>query len=256
MPTKDWQGKSGLGAYGDFVMETDWAVGEVLAALDLTGLAGDTLVIFTSDNGCSPAAGVNQLEKQGHFASGQFRGYKADIWEGGHRVPLLVRWPGKVKPATQSPQLTCLTDLMATCAEILGVKLPATAGPDSVSMLPALLGAGQGPSREAVVHHSINGVFSIRQGRWKLELCAGSGGWSQPKDGDARQQGLSDVQLYNLGTDIGETKNVQAEFPDVVARLAGLLEKHVAEGRSTPGPRQVNDTAIKLTKTKRPPNKP
>jgi arylsulfatase A-like enzyme len=138
-------------------------VGDLLAALDHHGLTGNTLVIFTADNGCSPAADTSGLEKQGHFASAGFRGYKADIWEGGHRVPFIVRWPGRIQAGTQSDQLICLTDLLATCAELLGTPLPATAGEDSVSILPALLGIARAPLREAVVHHSIEGVFSIRQ---------------------------------------------------------------------------------------------
>src|SRR6185295_8906666 len=103
-----------LGLYGDFVMETDWAVGEVLAALDKAGASDKTLIVFTSDNGCSPQAGTDKLEAQGHFASAQFRGYKSDIWDGGHRVPFFVRWPGKIKPGAQSSQLICHTDFMAT----------------------------------------------------------------------------------------------------------------------------------------------
>ena len=119
LPSPEWQGQSGLGDYGDFVMQTDAVVGEVLAALDKQGPADNTLVLFASDNGCSPAAGTGKLEAQGHFASAQFRGYKADIWDGGPRVPFFVRWPGKVKAGSQSTQLICHTDLMATCAEIL-----------------------------------------------------------------------------------------------------------------------------------------
>jgi arylsulfatase A-like enzyme len=252
LPTKDWQGKSGVGPYGDFVMETDWAVGEVLAALDQAGVSNNTLVVFTSDNGCSPSAGTNQLEQQGHFASAQYRGYKSDIWEGGHRVPFLVRWPDKVKPATQNPQLICHTDLMATCAEILGVNLPVTAAEDSVSLLQSLLGNETAAPREAVVHHSINGNFSIRQGQWKLELCPGSGGWGKPNDAAAAQQSLPAIQLYNLASDVAETRNVHAEHPDVVARLTSLLEKWVDNGRSTPGPNQPNDTSIQLIKKVKP----
>lgn len=241
LPTPEWQGKSGLGAYGDFVMQTDAVVGEVLAALDQSGLAENTLVVFTSDNGCSPAAGTAALERQGHYPSAQFRGYKADIWDGGHRVPFLVRWPGKVQAGTRSAQLICHTDLMATCAEILGAKLPATAAEDSVSILPALLGTDHMPLRETVVHHSINGKFAIRQGQWKLELCAGSGGWSQGG-------GSESPQLYDLRTDIGETRNVQSANPDVVASLTSLLEACIAHGRSTPGADQPNDVKIHLTK--------
>ncbi len=123
VPSAAWRGKSGLGDYADFVMQTDAVVGDVLEALEKSGLADNTLVIVTSDNGCSPAAGTAKLEAQGHFASAQYRGYKADIWDGGHRVPFLVRWPGKVKPGSQSAQIICHTDLLATCADILGAKL-------------------------------------------------------------------------------------------------------------------------------------
>jgi arylsulfatase A-like enzyme len=248
MPTPEWQGKSGLGEYGDFVMQTDALVGAVLAALDEHGLTENTLVVFTSDNGCSPAAGTDKLEKQEHFASAQYRGYKSDIWDGGHRVPFFVRWPGKVKAGSHSTQLICHTDLMATCAEILGAKLPAAAAEDSVSILPALLETATAPLHEAVVHHSINGLFAIRQGPWKLELCPGSGGWSKPGDADAAKQGLPAVQLYDVSTDAAETRNVQAQNPEVVARLTSLLDKYVAEGRSTPGPKQANDVTVTVIK--------
>jgi arylsulfatase A-like enzyme len=248
VPSKEWQGKSGLGDYGDFVMETDWAVGEVLAALDKAGVADNTLVFFTSDNGCSPVAKVDKLEAAGHFASAQFRGYKSDIWDGGHRVPFFVRWPGKVKPGLQSKQVICHTDLIATCSEILGVKLPDNAGEDSVSLLPVLLGKDSAPVHEAVVHHSISGCFSIRQGQWKLEFCPGSGGWGKPGDAAAKKQGLSEVQLYDVSADIGETRNVQAEHRDVVERLTKLLTESISSGRSTPGPKQGNDVEIKLMK--------
>ncbi|MBM3856289.1 MAG: arylsulfatase, partial [Verrucomicrobia bacterium] len=250
LPTPEWQGKSGLGAYGDFVMQTDAVVGKILAALDAHGLAGNTLVFFTADNGCSPQADTPGLEKQGHFASAQFRGYKADIWDGGHRVPFLVRWPGKIKPASTSAQLICHVDLIATCAELLGATLPADAAEDSVSILPALLATDRAPLREAVVHHSIQGMFSIRQGPWKLELCPGSGGWGSPLDAAARQAGLPEIQLYNLVADVAESKNVHAENPAVVTRLTALLERYIAEGRSTPGPKQANDAAIDLLKSR------
>jgi len=256
LPTAEWKGKSGLGNYGDFVMQTDAVVGAVLAGLEKHGLAESTLVIFTADNGCAPAAGTPKLESQGHFASGQFRGYKSDIWEGGHRVPFFVRWPGRVKAGSQSTQVICHTDLMATCAEIVGADLPGNAGEDSVSILPALLGTDRAPRREAVVHHSIHGLFAIRQGRWKLAVCPGSGGWGKPGDAEATAAALPSVQLYDLSADIAEAKNIQADHPDVVARLTGLLEKYVADGRSTAGPKQANDAAIDLVKSspKRPKN--
>jgi arylsulfatase A len=253
LPTPDWQGRSGLGAYGDFVMQTDAVVGKILAALDEHSLAAQTLVIFTADNGCSPAAGTPALEKQGHFASGQFRGYKADIWEGGHRVPFFARWPGRIKPASTSAQLICHSDLLATCAALIGATLPANAGEDSVSILPALLGTDRAPLHEAVVHHSIQGMFSIRQGTWKLALCPGSGGWAAPNDAEARRRGLPEVQLYDLATDPAETKNVHAEHPAVVARLRALLEQYIADGRSTPGPQLPNDVAVRQPEPASPP---
>ena len=247
LPTPEWQGKSGLGAYGDFVMQTDAVVGKILAALDAHGLAANTLVIFTADNGCSPQAGTPELEKLGHFASAQFRGYKADIWDGGHRVPFLARWPGRIAPGSRSDQLICHTDLMATCAEILGATLPADAGVDSVSILPALLGTARAPIRESIVHHSIHGMFSIREGAWKLEFCPGSGGWAAPLDAAARKSGLPELQLYDLSRDIAETKNLHAENPAIVARLTALLNRQIGEGRSAPGPRQTNDVVVKFS---------
>jgi arylsulfatase A-like enzyme len=250
VPTEEWQGKSGLGDYGDYVMETDWAVGEVMAALDTAGIAGNTLLIFASDNGCAPVAKVSKLEQQGHFPSAQFRGYKADIWDGGHRIPFLVRWPGHIRAGSASDQLICLTDLMATCADLFGTELPDNAGEDSVTILPALLGKADRPLREAVVHHSINGSFSLRQGPWKLELCPGSGGWSSPKDADAIKEGLPPIQLYNLADDIGEQINVEAANPEIVGKLTALLEQYVADGRSTPGAKQNNDAPVEISKTR------
>jgi arylsulfatase A-like enzyme len=256
LPTPEWQGKSGLGAYGDFTMQTDAVVGKILAALDAHGLTENTLVIFTADNGCSPQADTPGLEKQGHFASADLRGYKADIWEGGHRVPFLVRWPGRIAAASTSAQVLCHTDLFATCAELLDAKLPATAGEDSVSFLSALLGAARAPLREAVVHHSIEGKFSIRQGPWKLILAPGSGGWGKPGDTAARAAGLPEHQLYALDRDLAEAHNLAAATPGVVARLTALLERYVAEGRSTPGPRQANDVPVDLRKSAAAPRQP
>nr|MCU0872311.1 sulfatase-like hydrolase/transferase [Pirellulaceae bacterium] len=240
VPSPAWQGKSGLGDYGDFVMETDWAVGEVLAALDRAGIARDTLVIFTSDNGCSPAAGTGKLEAQGHYPSADLRGYKSDIWDGGHRVPFFVRWPGRVKPASTNAALLCLTDLMATVAEIAGAEIPDNTGEDSFSFLPEILGTGRS-QRTSAVHHSINGRFAIRDGATKLALCSGSGGWSkEPTEGD--------VQLYDLSTDLGERTNLAGSRSDDVRRLTALLDQLVAGGRSTAGRPQSNDVEVRPVK--------
>lgn len=242
VPTKEWIGKSGLGPYADFVMQTDWSVGQVMEALEKAGIVDHTLLIFTSDNGFSPGAGGKALEEKGHFPSEFRRGYKADIWDGGHRIPFIVRWPGQIKAGSRTDQITCLTDLMATSAEIVGAKLPDTAGEDSVSILPVLLGTAKGPVREAVVHHSIKGNFAIRQGQWKLELCQGSGGWGKG--------GVEDVQgqLYDMGKDVGEMTNEYNQHPEIVSRLTKLLEKYVADGRSTPGPTLKNDVPVDIWK--------
>ena len=251
-PTAEWRGKSGLNAYADFVMETDWAVGQVLDALEREGLADNTLVFFASDNGCSPEANLPELHAAGHDANGPLRGHKADIWDGGHRIPFIARWPGQVKPGTTCDQLVCLMDLMATCADLLGAKLPEAAAEDSVSLLPALLGRTDKPLREALVHHSITGRFALRQGKWKLELCPGSGGWSLPKDPQAVRQGLPPVQLYDMTADLSERRNLQAEQPEVVARLTALLEKYVREGRCTPGQPQPNNGKVDMWKKNKP----
>jgi arylsulfatase A-like enzyme len=248
LPAKEWQGKSGLNAYADFVMQVDATVGKVLQALEEGGIARDTLVIFTADNGCAPAANFAQLAGKGHHPNYHFRGHKADIYDGGHHIPFLARWPAVVKAGSRSDQLLCLTDLLATCAEVVGEKLPGDAGEDSVSFLPALRGTAKGPLREAVVHHSVNGSFAIRQGRWKLELCPGSGGWSKPRPGVDDTSTLPLVQLYDISDDVSEKVNVQDRHPEVVARLTRLLEKYVAEGRSTPGVAQKNAVAVDVWK--------
>jgi arylsulfatase A len=255
LPSQQWRGRSGLGDYADFVMQTDDAVGQVVTALEKAGLERNTLVIVTSDNGCSPAAGVEQLEKLGHYPSGPLRGYKADIWEGGHRVPFIVRWPERVPAGSRSNQLVCLNDLLATCAELLGENLPDDAGEDSFSFLPALLQRQPDPARpvrEAVVLHSIHGRFAIRQGKWVLALCPGSGGWSRPRDEEAAKKGLPPVQLYDLEADIGQQHNLADKHPQVVTQLRSLLEKYVADGRSTPGKPQRNDVPVEIEKANAP----
>jgi arylsulfatase A len=247
-PSHEWVGKSGLNPYADFVMQTDAAIGEVLQALDQQGLSQNTLVIITSDNGCSPQADFPGLLAKGHDPSQVLRGHKADIYEGGHRIPFIARWPAKVKAGSKTSQTICLTDFMRTAADVLKVDLPDTAAEDSVSILPILLGTARGPVREATVHHSINGSFAIRQGKWKLELCPGSGGWSSPRPGQQDTSKLPLVQLYDLEADIAEERNVQHEHPEVVARLTKLMEKYAQEGRSTPGAAQPNTGEVDVWK--------
>ena len=248
VPTPEWQGRSGINPYSDFVMQVDWTVGQVMKALKKGGIEKDTLVIFTADNGCSPQGKFSQLASSGHFPGMHYRGHKADIFEGGHRVPFIAHWPREVKAGTTSDQTICLTDLYATCAEILGDSVAPNAAEDSVSILPALLRKDKGPLREATVHHSINGAFSIRKGPWKLELCPGSGGWSAPRPGRVEMSAMEPIQLYHLENDPGETTNVQALHPQIVKELTALLESYVAKGRSTPGPKQKNDGTIDIWK--------
>ncbi|HEY1050855.1 MAG TPA: sulfatase-like hydrolase/transferase, partial [Prosthecobacter sp.] len=248
LPSEKWQGKSGISLYADFVMETDDAIGQIMRATEEAGIAQDTLIIVTSDNGCSPSADYPKLATFGHNPSGVMRGHKADIYDGGHRVPFIVRWPAKVKADQKSAQLVCLTDFMATAAEIVDTKLPETAAEDSFSFLPALLGQSGKATRQSVIHHSIQGAFALREGDWKLELCAGSGGWSEPRPGTPAEKGLPDTQLYNLASDIAEKNNLQAEKPEIVAKMTKDLEKIVADGRSTPGATQKNAVEVVLRK--------
>ena len=245
VPSKAWQGKSGIGSYGDFLMETDWVVGEVLDELDKNKLAGDTIVIFVTDNGCSPAAKIPDLVAQGHKPNGALRGHKADIYEGGHRVPFIVRWPGTVKAGSTFDQTICTSDIFATIADINGKleTLPASAAEDSFSFLSALKSENKTKAiRPFTIHHSINGSFAIRKGKWKLALCPGSGGWSEPKPNKAlKNMELPNVQLFNLEADLGEQNNVQGKHPDIVNELVKDLATAIDNGRTTQGSSQSND---------------
>jgi arylsulfatase A-like enzyme len=245
VPTKEFQGSSGISPYADFVKQVDHDVGRLLASLDKQGLTENTLVIFTSDNGCSPAADIPTLQKAGHEPNHIYRGHKADLYEGGHRVPFLVRWPAQVKPGV-SNALVGQIDFLATFAEITGASVPATMAEDSVSFLPVL--RGEKPTvRQGIVSQSINGSFAFRDGQWKLLLSAGSAGWSSPKPGP-EEAGLPPVQLYDLSKDPGERNNLQAEFPERVASMKAELEKLIARGRSTPGDALKNDVEVQLIK--------
>ena len=240
VPTKEWNGKSGLGRYGDFQMQTDAVIGQIVDAVDAAGITENTLLIVSSDNGCSRAANFKALNAQGHFPSAHLRGSKADLWDGGHRVPFIVRWPAAVKAGSQSDQTICLTDFMATCADIVGADLPETAGEDSVSFLPALSGKPIVTTRKGIVHHSISGHFAYRQGKWKLLLAEGSGGWTSPTEKQVPAGGPKG-QLYDMEADPGETKNLYPSHPEVVQKLMTQLESDIARGRSNAGPDVKND---------------
>lgn len=240
LPLPEFQGKSGTNEYGDFCLQVDWTVGQVMKALETNNITDNTILVFTSDNGCSPMADFEELKKVGHNPSYVFRGHKADIFEGGHRIPLVISWPKTIKANTISAETVCLSDLLATCADIVGDALPDNAGEDSVSNLPVWKGEKLDTSlREATIHHSIDGSFSIRKGKWKLEMCPGSGGWSFPKPGK-ECEGLPPIQLYDLSADIGERVNVYDKHPEVVEILKELLTTYVRNGRSTPGLPQDN----------------
>ncbi|WP_153556629.1 sulfatase family protein [Roseimaritima sediminicola] len=248
VPAEDWQGRTELGDYGDFVAQTDGAVGAVIEALERNGLAEDTILFFAADNGTSKAAGIDRLQRQGHYPSGDLRGSKADLWEGGHRVPFLVRWPQRIEAGSQCDQLICLVDMMATFAEFFDVALPDDAAEDSISFLPALLSQPQAKPRETLVHHSVTGQFAIRHDNWKLLLAPGSGGWTSPKGRAAIRAGLPEMQLYDLAEDLGEQKNLVDAHPQRAERMIERLQQVVAEGRSTPGQPQKNDAEIDLWK--------
>lgn len=240
VPSDEWKGKSGLGDYGDFVMQTDNVVGEVTAALARHGLADETLVLFSSDNGCSKVAGIPKLAAQGHAVSAHLRGSKADIWDGGHRIPFIARWPKKIEAGSTNDELICLVDFFASVADIIDTPVPDDSCEDSVSFLPTFSKQPIESTRSGVIHHSVSGHFAFRQGPWKLILARGSGGWTSPKENQV-DQNAPIAQLYNLDTDPGEQSNLYVEEPEIAERLFKLLEADIARGRTTYGPPSSND---------------
>jgi arylsulfatase A len=250
VPMDEFKGRSKAGEYGDFVAQVDDTVGAVLSALARTGVAKNTLVIFTSDNGpecveVDPGA-YARIRLYDHWSMDGLRGVKRDTWEGGHRVAFLARWPGHISAGATSAETICHVDLMATFATMLGTKLPSHAGEDSCSVLPALLGKKlKHPIREATVLHGGNGSFAIRQGDWVL-IDAPSGDCNGGRKGRGEPDWLKQErgyttddlpgELYNLRDDLAQLRNLYAEKPEVVRQLKALLEKYKVQGRSTPGP--------------------
>jgi arylsulfatase A-like enzyme len=228
------------GPHGDFIHELDFIVGELMVTLEKLGVADNTLVIFTSDNGPETTSVVHMRADHGHDGARPWRGVKRDNWEGGHRVPFIARWNGNIAPGSTSTQTICLTDLMATCAAITGATLPDSAAEDSFNLLPVLLGKDGGkPVREYTLHQTISLALAIRQGPWKYLDHRGSGGNGYDK-GEMQPFALPDAastapgQLYHLATDPGETNNLYCKEPDMVAKLKSLLESSKATGRSAP----------------------
>ncbi|WDE97441.1 arylsulfatase [Lentisphaera profundi] len=243
-PSKKWQGKSSIGPYGDFLMETDWVVGEVLSELQHQGLSENTMVIFTADNGCSPDADIDDLQSKGHFPNAPWRGAKSDIFEGGHRVPFIVRWPAQIKAGSLSDSTICTTDFFATAADATGAlsEIPANTAEDSFSFLSELTASGK-TQRLTTIHHSSSGYFAIRKGDWKLVLCAHSGGRGFPHI-DRDKEAIKDlplIQLYNMKDDPKEEHNLHDKNPETVHKLITILTKEIKDGRITNGPVQAND---------------
>lgn len=243
VPVPPFKDASGINPYADFVMQVDHHMGELFAALEKAGVDDNTMVFFTSDNGCSPQGNFGVLKEFDHDPSAGFRGHKADIYEGGHRVPFIVRWPSGIKAGQTTKALACLTDLYATMRDLTGQEAVDQGGEDSFSLVPAFEGKDQ-TERASLVSHSIGGSFSIREGDWKLCLSAGSGGWSAPREPEAKKQGLPAVQLFHLGKDRGEQTNLLEENPEKVVELVELLAKEVKAGRCTPGKSVPNDREV------------
>lgn len=239
-PGRDYQGKTQAGPHGDFIFEFDHIVGELRNALKQNGFADNTLVIVTSDNGPEVTSVINMRKTYEHDGARPWRGMKRDQWEGGHRVPFIASWPGKIKPGSFTEQTICLTDIMATCASITGAALPNNSAEDSVNILQTLLnGSEDTPERRYTLHQTISLSLAIRRGPWKYLDHKGSGGnrYDHPQ---LRQFAIPDTapntpgQLYNLDEDPGERTNLCLENPEIVKELKTKLDEFVKSGRSVP----------------------
>ncbi len=238
-----FQGKSGAGPHGDFIHELDHIVGELMSTLERLKIADNTIVIFTSDNGPETTSVIHMRKDFGHDGARPWRGVKRDNWEGGHRVPFIARWPAKIAPGTSCDQPVCLTDVMATVAEIVGAELPENAAEDSFSLLQPMLGKANSPIRPYLLHQAFSGqkTLAIRSGPWKYIDHVGSGGNNYDNNPGLKPFAISDTaptapaQLYNLDTDPGETRNLYFEQPKVVEQLKSLLSQSKLSGRSRVG---------------------
>ncbi len=236
LPLDSFVGSTQTNLYGDFVRMTDDRIGKLMKVLMDMQLDKNTMIVFTSDNGCSPSADFAELRKAGHDPSAGFRGTKADIYEGGHRVPFIIRWPGVVQPGSVNNSTICLTDFMATCSDLLQQPLNDTTAEDSFSLMPLLTAlTNRTFERTSTIHHSIDGYFAIRKGNWKLALCSGSGGWSAPRENQAKNDNLPPIQLFNLAEDPAEQNNLYEKYPEIVQALKQDLEKIMQEGSSRVG---------------------
>jgi arylsulfatase A-like enzyme len=239
-PADQFKGKTKAGPHGDFIFELDYVVGELMKTLEEVGLAENTLVMFSSDNGPEVTSTIHMRGDHQHDGARPWRGMKRDNWEGGHRVPFIARWPGKIKPGSTSDQTLNLTDVMATCAAIVGADLPNQAAEDSLNLLPALVGtAPKEMIRPYTMHQTISLALAIRKGPWKYLDHKGSGGNSYARP-HLKPFALPDTapeatgQLYNLQTDPGETMNLAGKHPEIVKELKAQLEQYKQSGRSVP----------------------
>lgn len=242
LPSEEFEGKSGLGPYGDFVLQTDAMVGELMDKLDEKGISDNTIFIFASDNGCGPNVDYPHLLSKGHNPSYIYRGCKGDIWEGGHRIPYIVKYPGVIPQGITSNSMISLSDIMATFSECLNIKLPDNAGEDSISHYCIWKGEDK-EVRADIVMSSLNGSLSLREREWKLELCPGSGGPSDVLD-KTDLTVLPRFQLYNIIADEGERCNLYEDSQELAENLKNKLIKYIEDGRSTPGPKQENHDCI------------
>jgi len=242
-PADRFKGKTGSGPHGDFILEMDWIVGELLKELKMLGVDQETLVIFSSDNGPEVPTTIAMRRDHGHDGARPWRGVKRDQWEGGHRVPLIIRWPGVVKQGGISHQIVSLTDLFATCASIVGSKIPDGAAEDSFSFFAQMMGHSMDEgARPYLLQQTMSLDLSIREGRWKYLDHRGSGGNNYAREGEwgMRQFALPENdpdapgQLYDLETDPGETLNLYSKRPEIVKRLKRILEDSKLSGRSRP----------------------
>ena len=238
LPIEPWKGTSNINGYADFVMMIDALMGKIFETVKAQGIEKNTMVIFTSDNGCASTADVPTLKEKGHNPSYFYSGLKGSYLEGGHRVPFLVKWPGVVPPNSESDATICTTDFMATCADLVNYSLKENEGEDSYSMLPLLKGKSS-YNRTSTVHHSKTGVFAVRQGNWKLVLLPNSGVAGSGKPAKIKQI-LPDYLLFNLEKDVKEKNNVAEEYPDKLEELKNILIQEINQGRSTPGTPQQN----------------
>ena len=239
LPSEEFAGKSGISPYCDFVLMVDSMVGKIAGAVEESGISENTIIIFTSDNGCSPVAEIAKMKKAGHSPNYIYRGSKSDIYDGGHRIPLIISWGDRYHGRVED-QLISLTDFYATFADLAGYLLRDDEAEDSYSFKAVLDGTGKS-ARADVIHHSVDGRFAIRKGDWKLVFWPGSGGWGSPNEKSKNWNTLPEYQLFNMKNDPSEKNNLYGTHKKIEKELTESFRKYIMDGRSTPGEPQKND---------------